>query len=59
MVKLVPMCLVVDLVPPLTVIVRICPMSKAWTATLALASYVSFPVPLMFKLLIVVLDFSS
>jgi hypothetical protein len=45
MVKLVPMCVVVDLVPPLTVVVRICPMSKAWTATLVFAAYVTSPPP--------------
>ncbi|KAF2681809.1 hypothetical protein K458DRAFT_391762 [Lentithecium fluviatile CBS 122367] len=37
-VSLIPMCLVVDLIPPLVLIVRVCPMSKAWTATLALGS---------------------
>ncbi|KAF2714060.1 hypothetical protein K504DRAFT_425202 [Pleomassaria siparia CBS 279.74] len=35
-VELLPMCILVDAIPPLVTVVRVCPASKAWVASLTL-----------------------
>lgn len=35
-VQILPMCIIVDMIPPLVAVVRVCPVSKAWIVALAL-----------------------
>jgi hypothetical protein len=35
-VQILPMCIVVGMIPPLVAVVRVCPVSKAWMAALAI-----------------------